>query len=1228
MTRHSRIDTTASAIITDADAFPPESTTPSKDDQRQGIYPLRIYEGYNYLPTAYGYKSYFGIQSELTATGLAGPVGEQFVVEDVFVYQTRSFINVLIALTSHGIFMRAASDWVQLVTLVAPPVDTSLPWTKETITQLLFIYRQGHSTVFVIDDIIDGVGVGMDAFNGKAVQPTRVDTAVGQPIQIYEFPPTILNMAGQIGLFRAGGSLGFWDSDDSISWSAINDFTDFEPSLTTLANTTKLQDQIGAITTIRPHGDGWLVYCTRSVIHALEDNSALLRYRTQSVLGNVGVAYPREVTVAEPDITHYAFTSAGLMEITNGQAQPIVPDFSDYIKAMRLPQYLTMLNNRYLCVQVMDSNFIEGNIEYSTGTVDPWDYKYPGSEVGGINIPGYIIPGDEVCFTIPVDDPPLEEILDDGIKPYHLLQFYGQWQYKGATIDFRSEEIDGEPIQLATITEGSTDARYDVVPVKLKASEVANFNSTVQTDKLVERQIDLYLDHYDADTLKLQEKWDEYQTASTDLATKPLYTIVGLESISFSGNTGIGEPTLPAHEARALPFMGYGSDGSDGGCIVTGNGDIFLAPNSQTRVADFLSLSSLVDNMEDYAVWRDWLIFDDTGTQPDLLYYKWVGNQTTTALVDSGFPPPPATYNREFVFTKSEIVYQRIDNPEYTIGFTESYVLDPLTFDQLQAYSVDGAKNAIKVASPSAMALKVSDRTLDDDHRLVRRIPSSVEVTITHTPDSGADSDIRHTASGDFTYRTSTGSLVEGTASGSAIILGGDYQLSPHTGVATSAPEQGAVLANDALNAAWSIISDEATTARLAEADSLYDGLKSSAVAEVQEDYSAQKAAIEADGGTIETPLGSIASTSVPPSQKALWGVGGGPTYLYNPTWPVLVLAERGFIEEEEDLTEKLFGKVPATLPPTDVGAAAINAMDEPTKRGLIAVHQHYYNRNNSTVKPDDSFLILAAGREDVPLGAAIGSVQSVIDAADFANRYFLLDYVGVPPVDETTGASFAVPGQTEAQSLSSQQRVVCGITDDIVVDEYVRDPIVYPPWEIEVPTLTWVLQNGSRAPFNPTLHGAFVFDLHLQKWGVFKGDYKHLIDYQPVNNYTPGAVSYRNFMIDGGCLTPELEVALFTDYPADSMMRYGKYQHLGSEFCAIEQVHAEFKEKSSGLITVQFSLDGRRLEYGHSVAKWYNEALSTILNCDIVGQWATITFTGHFDLAGLRVKSNPSGRR
>lgn len=1224
MTRHSRIDTTASAIIADADAFPPESTTPNKDDQRQGIYPLRIYEGYNYLPTSYGYKSYFGLQAELAATGLLAAQ----VVEELFIYQTRSFVNVAVALTATGIFIRTSGNWVQIVSLPAPPANTSFPWTYVTISNVLFMYRQGGDRVYVFEDIVDGTGVLMDTFNGMAVTPTREDALTGEPVQVFSFIPTTLNVAAQIGIFRAGGSLGFWDSDDSVAWSAINDFTDFTPSLTTLANVTKLQDQIGAITAILPHGDGFMVYCTRSVLYAREDNSALLRYSTQVVLGNVGVAYPREIAMAEPDTTHYVFTSAGLMEITNARAAPIVPDFSDYVKVTRLPQYMKMLNNRYLCISVMDPNFIPGNIDFTTQTVDPEDYNYPGSEVGGGIIPGTFIPGERVCFSAPGDEDNVDEtILEQGIKPYHLLQLYRQWLYAGANIQHQPFELNGIEIDYAILSEGTDFAAYDVVPVKMNEVDVATFNSTGQTDKLVERQQKTYADIYDETVLKLQEKWDAYQAAKGANGSK--YKVVGFGTVSAGiPLDGQGSGYNP------LEFYNYES----GRYLQDTQGNIYVySDNAASQAVDLTAFR------QQYPEYEDFVINPASGLPYYSPAYQWIGNVAETDVVwaNNG---QPYSFNTASIADKTTL--SRITGLEFEeVADERRLIIHPESIQQLAPVAVDGSKFAYKVTAPDPRGVEVLARPTKQPHRLVRSAAKFVSGRF-YFDGPFIQEDILFGNGDTQPAEIFIRGVIRGEkADGSYEFV--HYQTSQEPLDQTGGEATYSLSSADLLSfvAAQSTMAQQESDARTAAnqaiwgpKDARYLAMKSALIADLE----AQAPALTTGTGLyvdwavgINTDSGLPSGTllqSYPPGVHEVrnysWGyVRNLYNEHYQAQYPYIEVEEAVADEEWVSLQKELYGEIPASLPATAVGATAIRQMEIETRRGLIAVHQHFYSRNNSTTVLDPSFLITAAGREDVPLGAPLGSVQEVIDDANFANRYYILDYNGAPPVDEN-GASFVVPGQTEAQSLTSQQGLICGITDDIVIPDLVRDPIVYPPWTIEVPEVTFVLQNGSRAPFNPTLHGAYVFDLHLQKWGVFKGEFKHLLDYQPVNNYSPGSISYKNYMIDGGCLTPDLDVVLFNDYPADNRIRYGKYQHVGSEFCAIEQVHAEFKEASSGLIAVQFSLDGRRLEYGHSVAKWYNEALSTTLNCDIVGRWATIAITGHFDLAGLRVKSNPSGRR
>ena len=344
-----------------------------------------------------------------------------------------------------------------------------------------------------------------------------------------------------------------------------------------------------------------------------------------------------------------------------------------------------------------------------------------------------------------------------------------------------------------------------------------------------------------------------------------------------------------------------------------------------------------------------------------------------------------------------------------------------------------------------------------------------------------------------------------------------------------------------------------------------------------------------------------------------------------------------------------LFGASPADLPVDSVSATAIRALEEEDKRGLIAVDTHFYSTNRDLYVLDKDFALIGAraGGVAVPLGTPLGATKADEDPyrfterARWANRYFTQSYVpalpagGLPnvrPYNTDDGEAYDPPAQFPSTSTRSwevvQQSVVCGVTSPIDIPDLVIPPLVYPPWTIENPPLTWVLQNGAIAPYNPTLYGAHVYDTHLQKWGVFKGNYKHFVDYQPVNANSGNSISYKNFLIVAGCLTEDLEVALFTDTPVDNFIKYGKYQHISSDWCALEEVTIDFHTKSTGMLAIQFSLDGRQPEYGHSVASWFTNALSHTLNCDIVGKWASVTITGNYDLSAMQIKSNAAGRR
>jgi len=184
-------------------------------------------------------------------------------------------------------------------------------------------------------------GEPVDAF-----PPPATIIPAGRPIAQF---PTFLNMAGQLGIFRAGFQLGFWDSANAIACSSVNDLMDFEPSVETLASVTTYSKVTGRIVTIVPEENNFVVYATRSIVRCVYNVSATQQWEPDSITHAAGIAYPSQVAVGSQESDQYAYTSVGLARIRGGEFEIIFPEVYDVLKAKEEEVvYLQMLEGRYL----------------------------------------------------------------------------------------------------------------------------------------------------------------------------------------------------------------------------------------------------------------------------------------------------------------------------------------------------------------------------------------------------------------------------------------------------------------------------------------------------------------------------------------------------------------------------------------------------------------------------------------------------------------------------------------------------------------------------------------------------------------------------------------------------------------------------------------------------------------------------------------------------------------
>ncbi len=347
------IDITRTFLPVDPNSFPETLHNSGREDSPEHASPVMAYKGYNFLPTSYGYKSYFGTNQLVGIDALAARV------DYVFIYQNLAFENVLIALCDTGIWTKVGSisgAWINSVPII-PNINPNvhMEWTFTIIANVLYAYQQGQPSY------------------------QKIVSAIPAGVTITSIVPNFLNMAAQLGAFRANGRLAFWDSDDSISWANLDDFADFEPSLETLAGNVKFSAIQGRIVTILPHGPGFMVYSTKSIVYVAQDIANLYQWNPMPVLPSVGISYPRQVAVGSPDTLHFAYTQEGMKKIDHAKEETIVTEVTDFLKDSSDPIYLRIVDGRFLFVELLDKDLATGVAQLSTEDVPPVDYTFPGS---------------------------------------------------------------------------------------------------------------------------------------------------------------------------------------------------------------------------------------------------------------------------------------------------------------------------------------------------------------------------------------------------------------------------------------------------------------------------------------------------------------------------------------------------------------------------------------------------------------------------------------------------------------------------------------------------------------------------------------------------------------------------------------------------------------------------------------------------------------------------------
>lgn len=933
------IDVTRSYIPVNPNSFP-DGLHIAKEGPEDRV-PVLAYKGQNFLPTPQGYRSYFGTNQALNAGALAERV------DFILTFQNNSLENILIALCDSGIWYKKGNipgAWTQVYTLSNyRGTTTHFDWTWTIINNDLYVYRQN---------------------NGSYQKISSAATAQG--FTLTDVTPNFLNMAAQQGIYRSGARLGFWDSSDATAWSNLDDFADFTPSIETLSNIITFSDVVGRIVTIKSHGDGFVIYATRSVVYIRENLDSEFQYIPTSILTDVGISYPREVEVATPDSTHYVYTSAGLYQIENGQGKVIVPEVTDFLKEGRGPFYLQFINSRFLFIETLDGTYLNGIPQYGDQVIDATTIVFPGSNLNLLNA--------------------VADAQTQGSIGY--CGIFGALSNGGALQpEDEDPSIVWRPIYTAFLSgagAGDPDIEWGVDPC----------------------------------------------------------FVTNLGDMTPFGMTPVGTPTYE-----------LATTGTAGKTEVAGV-DAYV--DGRWTIERFIAAQS--------AIWQ---------IQEDALA-EFLGNILARSHVST------RTYENPSEVTS--LVTTRCDIGRYVTA----YSAPRFGFSQCEFWL-------------TRFVIAAADFKVVKTNRLTSVLVPAVTIP---RPLAG------------FRMGTSFSYLAPECT--------GLYPTAQAAFIACCTRAGGA-----GCNLGWVAVPNPGSV-------------------------NAAGVAMQYDLPSGYTVNGEYASL------EPGWTAGPGTGQMTYPAHYLVTEQNTAYIEAID---------VPIA-PTPETGYCKLTGWQDYSSGTIIAA--------SSCTAPE---LTDPNNQLPVPINPQNGQVC----AEPFA--------------------PFTIPG-----------------TPPVVVN--------WPARTVTIPSGTFFLQVGSAAPLYPTMEGAYVYDTHLKKWGIYKGRYVRLLDYSPINSYTASSQVYSRFGIMGGILAEGGLLRLFDTFPADSSITYGKIGYYRRGNTEPQELHVHMKNPSDFTLTLETSLGGKNLSIGLDVSQSFVNASKAVLYGGYPGVWHNAKISGYFDITYMEFRGVPAARR
>jgi len=196
------------------------------------------------------------------------------------------------------------------------------------------------------------------------------------------------------------------------------------------------------------------------------------------------------------------------------------------------------------------------------------------------------------------------------------------------------------------------------------------------------------------------------------------------------------------------------------------------------------------------------------------------------------------------------------------------------------------------------------------------------------------------------------------------------------------------------------------------------------------------------------------------------------------------------------------------------------------------------------------------------------------------------------------------------------------------------RPELDNPPYEwdypdsLPLPDNYALFQRGSLAPYYPLYGSAAVYDLLLQKWGMYNNQHKLIQELMPVNRIDSSIMPVADKGMFAGALTPLGQCTIFKDRNPQSRITYGKMAFYRRGMSLATGAIAHFGAIATGTLIVEASMDGVTIDPLLSYAMPFVDQRNVTLPFTTRAKWFNIRVEGNFNLTYLELLAEGRGRR